>query len=68
MDRERGTATQPCPTCGSDLAVVELPDGATSTVLCGTCYPSTPTETAAVAVEREYGLAEDDDDEEERDD
>lgn len=58
MDRERGTATQPCPTCGTDLAVVELLDGATSTVLCGTCYPSAPTEKAVAAVAREYGKKE----------
>lgn len=63
MDRETGTQTQPCPTCGTELAVVEMPDGATSTVLCQTCYGPAKTEKAAApVVEREFGVEEGDDD------
>jgi NMD protein affecting ribosome stability and mRNA decay len=60
MDRETGTQTQPCPNCGTELAVVELDDGATSTVLCQKCYGPAKTEKAAApVVEREYGVKDD---------
>jgi hypothetical protein len=62
MDRETGTQTQPCPNCGTELAVVELEDGATSTVLCQKCYGPAKTEKATAVVEREFGVAESDDD------
>jgi hypothetical protein len=62
MDRETGTQTQPCPTCGTELAVVELEDGATSTVLCQKCYGPAKTEKAATVVEREYGVEDESDD------
>jgi DNA-directed RNA polymerase subunit M/transcription elongation factor TFIIS len=69
MDRETGTQTQPCPNCGSALAVVELEDGATSTVLCQTCYGPAKTEKAAApVVEREYGVKDEVKDEEDGDD
>jgi DNA-directed RNA polymerase subunit M/transcription elongation factor TFIIS len=59
MERETGTQTRDCPTCGTALAVVQLKDGATTTVRCSTCYPSN--ETAATSAEdveevREYGF------------
>jgi hypothetical protein len=62
MDRETGTQTSPCPTCGTDLAVVELEDGATSTVLCGSCYGPAKTEKAAESLPRERGVDKGDDD------
>ena len=69
MDRETGTQTQPCPNCGAALAVVELPDGAMSTVVCGNCYGPADTEKAAASVlEREYGVEEDDPQDEDDDD
>lgn len=60
MDRELGTATQPCPTCGTALAVVELQEGVTSTVRCDTCYPVTLVEIAAQELPRETGTPADD--------
>jgi hypothetical protein len=61
MDRETGTQTQPCPNCGTELAVIELSPGVTSTVLCQTCYGPAETEKAAApVVEREYGVADSD--------
>lgn len=59
MDRERGTETMPCPTCGSNLAVVTLGDGARSTVLCGACYgPGDKVAAAEEPVAREFGEVE----------
>jgi hypothetical protein len=56
MERELGTATQPCPTCDRALAVVVLEDGASSTVRCDHCYPETLVEVAAASsLPREYG-------------
>jgi len=58
MLRETGTQTRNCPTCGSALAVVELADGSTSTVLCGTCYGTpAPEKAAAEPVTREFGTS-----------
>jgi hypothetical protein len=64
MDRETGTETQPCPNCGTGLAVVTNPDGSVGTVNCDSCWPAAGAERAAVApvVEREYGVDESDDD------
>lgn len=62
MQRETGTQTKACPTCGASLAVVELADGSTSTVVCSSCYGGT-TETAAVVEEvRVFGVVDEDDD------
>lgn len=69
MDRELGTATQPCPTCDRALAVVTFPDGATSTVRCDHCYPETIVEAASSAsLPREYGSDVVDDEEGDDDD
>jgi len=63
MDRETGTETQPCPNCGTGLAVVAYPDGAVGTVNCDTCWPATEQAAAAApVVEREYGVDEEGDD------
>jgi hypothetical protein len=62
MQRETGTQTKGCPTCGAALAVVELGDGSLSTVLCSNCYGGS-VETAAVVEEpREFGIEDDDED------
>lgn len=56
MDRERGTETSPCPSCGAALAVVELAPGQRTTVLCAACYGGGVKEKAAEAFElREFG-------------
>jgi len=55
MERERGTETSPCPTCSTALAVVELADGAKSTVLCVKCYGPKVEKAAEAPVAREYG-------------
>ena len=61
MERELGTETMPCPTCGTELAKVTLKDGATTTVRCEKCYPETLVEAAAAAekpLPRETGVSE----------
>lgn len=46
--REKGVASQSCPNCGSELAVVAQPDGGISTETCGKCFPSATSEKASV--------------------
>lgn len=60
--REKGVATVPCPTCGSDLPVADQrDDGATVGQSCPTCYPRTSTEQASAPapVNRERGVPQD---------
>lgn len=45
--REKGVASQPCPQCGAELAVVTQTDGGLSTETCGSCFPSATTEKAS---------------------
>lgn len=63
MDRETSVETRECPNCGTHLAVVGLPDGATSTVLCQNCYGPAKAEKAAAEPElpREHGVEDDED-------
>jgi hypothetical protein len=54
-ERETGSATQPCATCGTDLALVDNADGSVSTVTCTKCYPSEKAAAEAAPVAREKG-------------
>lgn len=62
-NRELGTETSTCPTCGAELATTTNPDGSTSPVRCDNCYPVDLVEEASTAdatqaskpVEREHG-------------
>lgn len=52
-NREKGSATIACPTCGKDLAAKEQPDGGLAAVTCSHCHPKT--EKAAERANRELG-------------
>jgi hypothetical protein len=47
VEREKGVATAPCPSCGTDLNAVSQPDGATAYEVCPKCYSQPKPETAA---------------------
>ena len=53
--REKGVATRPCPTCGTDLPVTEQPDGGMATATCPKCFDTKSTETASRSSKREKG-------------
>lgn len=40
-NREKATATLPCPTCGASLAAQEQPDGGLAATTCSKCHPKT---------------------------
>lgn len=48
-DREKGVATAPCPTCGTDLPVTEQPDGGLALATCSNCLKTEEPETASEA-------------------
>jgi hypothetical protein len=45
-DRELGSETTPCPTCGAELAMTENADGSMSPARCSNCYPEDIVEVA----------------------
>lgn len=45
--REKGTATLACPTCGTELAATEQPDGSYAASACTKCSKATTTEKAS---------------------
>jgi len=49
--REKGSATLPCRTCGNALAAQEQPDGSLAAKTCSKCHPKTEA-AAAKADER----------------
>lgn len=58
VERETGSETSECPTCGQALVVMTNADGSKSPARCENCYPTDIVETAAVEeqeVPREQG-------------
>lgn len=59
--REKGVGTSACPTCGTDLKLVQLPDGGVAAETCPKCFkPETASKAAAAPVmARETGTVTD---------
>lgn len=55
-NREKATATLPCPTCGASLAASTQADGGLAASTCSKCHPKTE-RAAARAPEREQGTS-----------
>ena len=55
--REKGVETMPCPTCETDLKLVEMPDGSVTTETCTTCFSEPEKEKASTkkSASREKG-------------
>lgn len=63
VEREKGVETTSCPTCESELKLVEQPDGAVAAEACSTCFTAPEKASKKTAsVSREKGTASEEND------